>query len=555
LGGSQLAPAARARALLRARAGPRLPAPQAATLAARTEGWAAALALAARAVAECDGPSHAVAFTGAERLLSAYVREQLLAELPATARELLLRTAALGTLSGELCDAVLARHRSGLVLRELAHGNVPLAPLDRAERRFRLHPLVAEALRAELHRRDPGWETEAHRRAGAWHARRGEPARAIDHAVLAADPARAGALLWTELPAWALGHAGARVDGWLRALGEPAVSATPALALAAALRRLARGRADEAARLADAAERALGGAPVRSDADAGVALVRAALVHESVARMRADAATARADGPGHDAWRALACLLGGVAAHLQGEDRTARRELEDGVWQARATPLLAALCRAQLVLLALDGGQPERAALIAGQAVACARAGRVERAPLCALLHAAAAVAHARTGALPQARERLDASHRVLPRATELPAWHEAQLRVARARALLRLSDAAGARAELARASRAARRLPDAARLHAWSDDAWAAADAFAASAVAGPARLTLAELRVLRLLPSHFSLREIAGRLHVSANTVRTQAHAVYRKLDVSSRSEAVARAREIGLVDAAYR
>jgi LuxR family maltose regulon positive regulatory protein len=82
-------------------------------------------------------------------------------------------------------------------------------------------------------------------------------------------------------------------------------------------------------------------------------------------------------------------------------------------------------------------------------------------------------------------------------------------------------------------------------------DDGWARADAFAASAVRGPAMLTIAELRVLRFLPSHFSFREIAARLHVSANTVKTQAHAVYRKLDVSSRSEAVARARAVGLVD----
>ena len=56
----------------------------------------------------------------------------------------------------------------------------------------------------------------------------------------------------------------------------------------------------------------------------------------------------------------------------------------------------------------------------------------------------------------------------------------------------------------------------------------------------------------MLRFLPSHLSFREIAARLHVSANTVKTQAHAVYRKLDVSSRSEAVAKARAIGLVDA---
>jgi LuxR family maltose regulon positive regulatory protein len=60
-----------------------------------------------------------------------------------------------------------------------------------------------------------------------------------------------------------------------------------------------------------------------------------------------------------------------------------------------------------------------------------------------------------------------------------------------------------------------------------------------------------MAELRILRFLPTHLSFREIGARLHVSTNTVKTQAHAVYRKLDVSSRSEAVTRAEEIGLLD----
>ena len=62
---------------------------------------------------------------------------------------------------------------------------------------------------------------------------------------------------------------------------------------------------------------------------------------------------------------------------------------------------------------------------------------------------------------------------------------------------------------------------------------------------------MTAAELRILRFLPTHLSFREIAGDLFVSANTVKTQAHAVYRKLDASSRSQAVARASELGLLD----
>jgi len=66
-----------------------------------------------------------------------------------------------------------------------------------------------------------------------------------------------------------------------------------------------------------------------------------------------------------------------------------------------------------------------------------------------------------------------------------------------------------------------------------------------------GSSSLTTAELRVLHLLPTHLSFREIAERLYVSTNTVKTQAHAVYRKLDASSRSEAVDHARERGLLE----
>jgi LuxR family maltose regulon positive regulatory protein len=84
-----------------------------------------------------------------------------------------------------------------------------------------------------------------------------------------------------------------------------------------------------------------------------------------------------------------------------------------------------------------------------------------------------------------------------------------------------------------------------------WLEDGWAQADSFSSAAILGPTSLTTAELRVLRLLPTHLSFREIAGRLHVSTNTIKTQAHAVYRKLDASSRTDAVSSARRLGLVD----
>ena len=64
-------------------------------------------------------------------------------------------------------------------------------------------------------------------------------------------------------------------------------------------------------------------------------------------------------------------------------------------------------------------------------------------------------------------------------------------------------------------------------------------------------ADLTTAELRTLQYLPTHLSLREIGERLYITRNTVKTHTMSIYRKLDVSSRSEAVARSRDLGLLE----
>lgn len=126
-----------------------------------------------------------------------------------------------------------------------------------------------------------------------------------------------------------------------------------------------------------------------------------------------------------------------------------------------------------------------------------------------------------------------------------------AETAVELAAALLRRGEAGAARDLLDGAGQAANALPDAPALRAALDAAWGEADDFAATALDGAGELTLAELRVLRFLPSYLTLGQIAARLEVSTNTVKTQAHAVYRKLGVSSRSGAVERAAAIGLVE----
>ncbi len=54
----------------------------------------------------------------------------------------------------------------------------------------------------------------------------------------------------------------------------------------------------------------------------------------------------------------------------------------------------------------------------------------------------------------------------------------------------------------------------------------------------------------MLRLLRSTLSLREIGQQLYLSPNTVKTHAKAIYRKLDVSTRHDAIARGRDIGIL-----
>jgi LuxR family maltose regulon positive regulatory protein len=71
----------------------------------------------------------------------------------------------------------------------------------------------------------------------------------------------------------------------------------------------------------------------------------------------------------------------------------------------------------------------------------------------------------------------------------------------------------------------------------------------------AASAGLTGAELRLLPLLSTHLSFREIGEELFVSRNTIKTQAISVYRKLGVSSRSDAIDRAGVLGLLEMAKR
>jgi LuxR family maltose regulon positive regulatory protein len=521
-------------------------------LVERTEGWPVGLYLAALSIAEQADLDAAIAgFGGADRFVAEYVRDELLADLPDHQVAFLRRTSILSRMTAPLCDAVLDASGSAAVLHELARGNVLLEPLDRDDAEFRYHPLLAGALRAELRRIEPELEPALHRRASDWLSANGRPSQAVGHAVACRDVRRAGRLLWSVAPSYVgTGRAGI-VGRWLDAFSAAQLCGDPALALTAAATDLAEGLRDRAEQATEAAARSLETSGQADGLTAGVLMLRACIARDGVVKMGEDAAHARALAGADSAWRSVGLCLGGIASHLAGNRQAAGRLLEDAVRRAGANGVAVhALCHAQLTLLALERDDEEQAASHADAARAALERMQATT-PAHALVLAVCAVVAAWRGDVAAARrDAADALRQLTALAGFVP-WYLAEAQIWLARAQLRLSDASTARMLLSRAARNHAAVQDAPVLGAWLHDAWERADAFAAGATGGGPALTNAELRVLRFLPSHLSFREIGARLHVSTNTVKTQALSVYRKLDVSSRSEAVARGQLVGLID----
>jgi LuxR family maltose regulon positive regulatory protein len=115
--------------------------------------------------------------------------------------------------------------------------------------------------------------------------------------------------------------------------------------------------------------------------------------------------------------------------------------------------------------------------------------------------------------------------------------------------AYVALADTAGARAVLRDINEILQQRPELGVVAPRAEELRAMCDA-AHPGVPGASSLTTAELRLLPLLATHLTFPEIGERLFVSRNTVKTQAISIYQKLGVSSRSEAIARARECGLL-----
>lgn len=518
-----------------------------------TEGWPVGLYLAATWAQEQEDPTSAVQMLrGDHHLFSEYFRDEVLSALPDELREFAVRTSVLDELSGPTCDELLGRRGSGLTLRALERATPMLRPLDPAHERCRWHRLLRDALQSELRRSEPELVTSLNARASACYEANGDIERAIAHAVAARDPERVGNLLWPRLLDYLTQGRNERVRSWLTAFSDEEIREHAPLALCAAYSSLVAGDA------AHARHWAVAGADAnRSDRrtarrlSAGFTGLEALLPGSGATAVGAAAAAALGLESPASPWCALWLFLQATAWHLTGDLTAAGQGLEQSLGLASVgAPAIVALCLSQGAMIAIEQGDWDTATELTDRAERVIEQHGLSDYPICALSFAAAAAVRAHAGRLDEAKRDLRRGVDLLAALGDFAAWYGAEARILLAHASLSLADVVRARTLLAEASRLARRVTGAVIFDRWFNDAWEHMDALAETSLAGPSSLTIAELRVLRFLPSHRSLREIAMQLCVSGNTVKTQAHAVYRKLGAASRSEAVARAREAGLL-----
>ena len=230
-----------------------------AALEARTEGWIAALQLAALSMQGRDDVAGFIAgFAGDDRYVVDYLAEEVLQRQPDRVQAFLLQTSILGRLSGPLCDAVTGQGGGKAMLEALDRGNLFLVPLDDRRRWYRYHHLFADVLQARLLDERPRQVPDLHRRASAWYEQNGEPAVAIGHALAAEDFGRAADLVELAIPAMRRSRQEAALRGWLKALPDEVVRVRPVLSVGLAGALLAVGEFEGVEERLRDAERCLG---------------------------------------------------------------------------------------------------------------------------------------------------------------------------------------------------------------------------------------------------------------------------------------------------------
>ena len=550
VGTAELALDEREASALTAAAGRQLADDEVRELVGRTEGWAAGIYLAtlARGRGAVDGGIASV--SGSDRYIAAYLRSELEWAADPDDLHFLTRTAVLDGVAAPVADRVTGLPGAADRLQRLSRRNLLIQEMGAEGGIYRYHKLLRDFLRAELERIEPGATPVAHRLASAWYEESGDVDRAFDHAIGGGDFDRAAAIASQSSEALYRRGRLATLERWLAAFPDGYADRNGPLAVMATWVGVLTGRSDDALRALDAANRS----PL-PDPDAAPTFVaqrsilRALTATDGPRGMLAEASIAvdaSPDGP----WRHQALWMMGAAQLLLGNNGDAERSLVAAVADGRQVGAIAVSPIAMLAGIALRNREPERAEALLRDARERLRVAAYEEVVIALPVYAVGARILAQRGDVRGAREQLVRAQLVRPLAGHATPWMTVFSLLELARAYLAISDPAGAQMAVREAEAIVRIRP---ALGTLTDQVLEVRKrlAGATSTLAGSSTLTAAELRVLPLLPTYLSFAEIADRLQVSRNTVKTHAMSIYGKLWASSRGEAVERAVELGLLE----
>jgi LuxR family maltose regulon positive regulatory protein len=511
----------------------------------RVEGWPAGLSLIASSIpGRPDRTAFLDAFTQSSGRIAEYLIEEVLDATEPAVRDFLCRTSILGRLSPALCEAVVQDPSARELLAEVRRSNLFVTVLDPAAGWVRYHHLFAALLERELLDRSPELVPVLHLRASAWFEDNGIPDEAIRHATAAGDGERAARLLQEHWGAWMLERRYVTLRQMIAAMppergaltGFCEAVDTLCMALDGADLQVVRRRLDALERYHDAP----GVAEITE-------LMRVSPYYGDVDRAARDGWAFWQRHAGHPELRSRAAGQFATVLWFAGDLGSVRREIEPivGTIDHRTSRVWAL---SVLALTAADEGDVDAAQRYAREAVEQAEASGAESALEFHLAYVALSEALRLAGQLEEAGELLAHVARVVGR---LPSSvYRALVLVFQAQVDLAARDRRRARTRASAARRIIDRHPDVGTLADRLAAVEASLERRSAEALLG-SKPTPAEMRVLELLASDLTLKAIASdHLYVSLHTVTSHAQRLYRRLGARTRAEAVAAARDRGLL-----